>query len=280
MENELLTDPLVILGLDAAWTSGEPSGVALVVHKGGEWKCLCVAPSYDAFVKCASGEQVDWLQGNSTGTTPDIAALIETAQSLAGAKAAVVAIDMPMSRRAFSGRRAADQAISAAFGARGCSTHSPSADRPGRLGATLTSDLSDAGYQLATTEDQVGAVPRAIEVYPHPALLVLLARSYRVPYKVSKSAKYWPGTTIQERVAKLIGQFTSIEDALRRVFGETHIPLPKPSEVANLSQLKRYEDTLDALVSAWVGMQYVAGFASAYGDAAASIWVPSSSSAV
>lgn len=39
-----------VLGIDAAWTDHEPSGVALVTGEGaGHWRCRCVAPSYASF---------------------------------------------------------------------------------------------------------------------------------------------------------------------------------------------------------------------------------------
>jgi predicted RNase H-like nuclease len=266
---------MIILGLDAAWTRGEPSGVALVARREGEWRCLCSAPSYEAFSGCSTGEQVDWQQGTFSGTEPNVESLLEAAKQLGGARPDVVAIDMPMSCEAFVGRRIADAAISAAFGAQGCSTHSPNRERPGSLGEALTKALAACGYPLATAADLSGAAPRTVEVYPHPALLVLLAREYRVPYKVSKSKKYWPRATVEERIGKLLEEFVAIESALNRAFGETHIPLPSPREVQTLSQLKRFEDALDALTSAWVGVQYVDGCANAYGDATAAIWVPS-----
>jgi predicted RNase H-like nuclease len=269
---------MIILGLDAAWTAGEPSGVALVARKANEWRCVCAAPSYDAFVGCSLGRPVDWRSDAFTGTTPDIISMIEATKLLAGASPDVVAIDMPMSCVAFEGRRVADAAISAAFGARGCSTHSPSRERPGPLGAALTKALAASGLPLATVADLPGTSPRTLEVYPHPALLTLLGRDYRVPYKVSKSKKYWPRATVQERIAKLLEQFTAIDAALNGAFGKTRIPLPSPSEVQQLSQLKRYEDALDALVSAWVGVQYVEGWSKAYGDSVAAIWVPSTRS--
>ncbi len=112
-------------------------------------------------------------------------------------------------------------------------------------------------------------------MYPHPALLTLLGRDYRIPYKVSKSTKYWPHATVQERICKLLVQFSAIESALRHTFAETHVPLPAASEIQTLRQLKRYEDALDALISAWVGVEYAGGRATAYGDGNAAIWVPS-----
>jgi predicted RNase H-like nuclease len=40
------------------------------------------------------------------------------------------------------------------------------------------------------------------------------------------------------------------------------------------SGLKRYEDSLDALVCSWVGAKYLLGEAEPYGDGTAAIWVP------
>ena len=35
-----------VLGIDAAWTAKNPSGVALVSRQGGQWMCRGLAPSY------------------------------------------------------------------------------------------------------------------------------------------------------------------------------------------------------------------------------------------
>jgi hypothetical protein len=61
-----------------------------------------------------------------------------------------VALDMPVALKAFSGRRAADRAISKAYGGRGCSTHSPTEKRPGALGRALMEQLTTSGYSLST----------------------------------------------------------------------------------------------------------------------------------
>ena len=49
-----------ILGIDAAWTEHEPSGVALIQGDRESWSVVCVAPSYDAFVASSQGVPVDW----------------------------------------------------------------------------------------------------------------------------------------------------------------------------------------------------------------------------
>jgi predicted RNase H-like nuclease len=190
-----------ILALDAAWTHGEPSGVAVLANQNDRWNCLCVAPSYDAFLSSARG-CVDWTRGRFPGSKPDVPQLLRTAESLAGKPVDLVAIDMPIATVPFSTRRPADDAISTAFGRQGCSAHSPSATRPGPLGAELTNQFLRAGFTLATAGNPLRTPRQLIEVYPHPALLALLRASYRIPYKVQKSTRYWPGTdTVNEPCA-------------------------------------------------------------------------------
>jgi len=270
-----------ILGIDTAWTSTEPSGVALVVGDDSEWHTLCVAPSYEAFVACASGNLVDWKTGRFTGCAPDVDSLLSATRSMAGVDPMLIALDLPVAKVPFTSRRRADQAISEAFGERGCSTHSPSATRPGPLGTKFIADLTKAGYPLLTSNHVAGqSRPGTIEVFPHPALLVLLDCAYRVPYKVSKSSKYWKDTKPAERIVNLLAEFEKIECGLRRVFGDLNLALPSTSEVTTLSFLKRYEDCLDALVSAWVGSRFIAGTVTAYGDETAAIWNPTPSRVV
>jgi hypothetical protein len=134
-----------ILGIDTAWTTTEPSGVALVVGEGTEWRILCVAPSYESFLAYASGHRVDWTADNFTGCAPHTKSLLSAARSIAGIDPTLIALDLPIAKVPFSTRRHADRAISEAFGGRGCSTHSPSATRPGPLGAKFMRELTKAG---------------------------------------------------------------------------------------------------------------------------------------
>ena len=179
----------VVLGIDAAWTKGEPSGCAVVVSSRTDWQCLGVAPSYHAFLSLSDGQTVPWQTGRFVGGAPDVKALLAAAHKLAGAPVDVVAIDMPVATVPIAGRREADNFISAAFGGQGCSTHSPSASRPGPLGEFLSDEFKRAGYSIAHAAEAAGMPMRLVEVYPHPALLALLNCQFRVPYKVGKSRK-------------------------------------------------------------------------------------------
>lgn len=264
----------VILGIDAAWTATEPSGVSLLAGDGEHWRCLAVAPSYESFVALLRGVPVDWKQPRLRGSGPDARTLLEASQSFAGTPVDLVAIDMPLAKVPFSCRRAADNAISRAFGGRGCSAHSPSTVRPGEIGVQLTRQLLGAGYELLTKSNE--GLPRhgTIEVYPHPALLALLRESYRVPYKVAKCRRYWPSVSASERIGSLLGAFRRIDKALRQHIDGIPEILDAAQNALTLSALKRHEDALDALVCGWVAVEFLRGRAEPYGDGTAAIWVP------
>jgi predicted RNase H-like nuclease len=264
----------VVLGIDAAWTASEPSGVALVVTQNGTPSCLAVAPSYAEFSAQAAGGKTVWYAVGFAGCVPDIAHVLAEARSMAGQPVGLVAIDMPVSKQSFRSRRAADDCVSKEFGSRWCSAHTPGAERPGQLGADLTAAFLQHGYGVRAVGEEWSGALSLIEVYPHTALLSLLSRSKRVPYKVSKSSKYWPGKTAAERISLLLQQYREILDAIEQRLGKVPLELPPEGTVGNLSRLKPYEDALDALVSAWMGLEYLAGRATALGDVHAAVWCP------
>lgn len=263
-----------VLGIDAAWTAGEPSGVALVEDVGAGWRCLGAAPSYGQFVALAAGTPVNWAS-RPTGGLPALPQLLGAASTLLGGRRVdVIAVDMPLATGAITGRRSADTQISQTFGGRGCSTHSPSGNRPGPVATSLVAQGAAAGYPLATSAVQAGTLPALIEVYPHTALLSLMAAPYRVTYKASRSARYWPQMPAVGRRQQLVGTWGLIGGALAQTIA--NIPIPGASAAAGMAttHLKRYEDALDAVVCAWVGTQYVAGGCQAYGDPTCAIWTP------
>ncbi len=265
-----------ILGIDAAWTTGQPSGVALVTGNADTWRCAAVAPSYASFIALAEGKPVDWTLPTK-GTPPDPLALLQAAAVLAGSTVDIVTVDMPVSTVPITQRRAADNAVSREFGGRWCSAHTPSVVRPGPLGAALSTAFSRLGYPVANAAMVSGTQPSLVEVYPHPALLALLNRPRRVPYKVSKAGKYWPDQTVGERIALLLAEFHNIERALAGVLGPFEVPLPHGTSISQLAGLKRYEDALDALVCCWVGMLYATGMAVPLGDSTGAVWCPRAS---
>lgn len=262
-----------ILGIDAAWTAGEPSGVALVRQQGSRWRCFAAAPSYASFLDSANGGSPDWTR-RAIGSVPDPARLLSAAAHIAGEPAALVAIDMPVSTVPILGRRAADRQVSRTFGAQWCSAHTPSPIRPGSIGADLSRHIAATGYPLATAATPPGTPGRLVEVYPHPALLALLKRDRRVPYKIAKASNYWKGASIPERIDRLLAEFAAILGGLAIVIDGIAIPLPNAADVGSLSALKPLEDAIDALVCCWVGVEYLAGRCQPLGDDTAAIWCP------
>ena len=123
---------------------------------------------------------------------------------------------------------------------------------------------------MRTADDRSGQAPALIEVYPHTALLGLTGARYRLPYKVSKTNRYWPGQSLEKRVRNLVRVW---RDILGKVKEHVGVELEIPVEPRSLAALKRYEDALDALVCAWVGVEFLAGRARGMGDGEAAIWV-------
>ena len=266
----------VVLGIDAAWTTHQPSGVALVQRKGSHWQCKALAPSYDSFLAFASGQPQDPAT-KARGSEPDPGALLQASQQLTGQPVSCVSVDMPLATTPITGRRAADNIVSSRFGKRGCAVHSPSAERPGAIADRLRGNLASLGCSLHTTSCNRG-LPALIEVYPHVALLALLGRDYRVPYKVSRSLQYWKSEQLSpaERITRLLQEFQAIRAGLEPHIAAIPTIIPEVSEVKTLASLKPIEDMLDALVCAWMGIQHLEGRSSGLGDSGAAIWVPTS----
>ncbi len=264
----------IILGIDAAWTPRQPSGVALAKSVGKKWRVLAVAPSYETFLALAGRTPVDWMVRSHPGSTPNVEQLLSAARTLAGAPVDLVTIDMPVATTAIVARRVADNLVSSRFGAQRCGTHSPSPTRPGPLGKRLTRAFATQGYPVATSATRPGTPKRLLEVYPHPALVTLLGCNERFKYKVSKSRKFWREASVAERYELLLGQFSLILEALKRELGPVPLALPSPQPPKPLSSLKQFEDALDALVCVWVGTRYLARAVDAYGDQTAAVWCP------
>ena len=115
-----------------------------------------------------------------------------------------------------------------------------------------------------------------IEWYPHVALLALLKRDYRVPYEVSRFAKYWKAEklTRSERIERLLEQFQAIKTGLNKHISGIPDFIPAPYEVSTLASLKPVEDMLDGLICAWIGIEHLEGRTVGLGDDTAAIWVP------
>lgn len=257
-----------ILGIDAAWTEHGSSGVALIFGAVGRMTVISAA-SYGEFNEIAAKQSRRFL--NQTAKSFDARELLDSAMLLCGGRIDVVAIDMPMSRTEFSSRRNADNYISKVYGRYKASTHSPNSERPGNFGASITREFATCGFPLITRKTDVRS-PALIEVYPHVALIELMKCNERRKYKVDKSLTYWKGKSATDRMSMLLAEWHEIAGALRKNLGEFELDFP--SGFSSLTSMKPFEDRLDAVISAWVGLRYFEGHAEPFGDDHAAIWVP------
>ena len=257
-----------VLGIDAAWTLHNPSGVALAVSADDGWRLLAAEASYQRFLALADGGE---REARPSGSRPEPSALLAAAKKLASVDVGLVALDMPLSHEPITGRRASDKAVSSAYGRQKCATHAPSAERPGRISDELRAGFASLGYRLHTT-DLVGR--GIIEVYPHPALVELAGASVRMPYKVSRARLYWPEASVEERKRKLLEQWRKIVTLLDRELGGAADLLRPPQASASGVELKTFEDTLDAAICAWIAACALDGRCRAYGDDVSAVWAP------
>ena len=245
-----------VLGIDAAWTVTEPSGVSLLAaEREGDWRCAAVAPSYGSFLALAAGTPVDWT------ARPEAAPVDPGGAARRGEHAG------RRSGRCRRRRHAARHRTDRGEAARG-RRRLPGLRLPRRLRALplgppagppsptrCARGFAARGYRLATAATGRRA-PALIEVYPHASLLSLTGAAYRIPYKVQRSARYHPGTGVRERIRRLHAELASILDHLRDRLGGIDIALPAVAAIPSLRLLKRYEDALDGLVCAWSALRY------------------------
>jgi predicted RNase H-like nuclease len=273
---------VLVLGVDAAWTCKNPSGIALVKwSKREKHQLVALARSYDEFLVLDGSSRIDWLEKVS-GSRPDMSKILNHACSIGGNKVSVIALDIPLSPKPITGRRVADNKISSKYGGLGAGTHTPSAERPSELSGYLFESLVSLDFTWAGKDGDkyIGEGGIFLETYPHPAIIEMLNLSYRLPYKASKVRKYWPELPSSERWVLLINHMETLRDGLASNIKGLSGILP---DVESLNQYPRwvltdYENVLDALVCAWVGCQYLAGNATVHGDSESAIWLPSPSS--
>jgi predicted RNase H-like nuclease len=258
-----------VLGIDAAWTLTQPSGVALAADLSSGWRLIAAATSYRRFQALADPALP--REQRPSGSIPDAPNLLASASILCGGPVDLVAIDMPLAHTPIMGRRISDNAVSRAYGARKCATHTPNEMRPGRLSDLLRESFDLAGYPLLTNSI---AQRGLIEVYPHPALVELAGSSIRLPYKMSKVRSYWPSATPRDRRVRLYQHWSQIVGLLEGEITGVGTALPRLERNASGAEVKAYEDALDAIICAWVAICALEGRARPFGDDNSAIWIP------
>jgi predicted RNase H-like nuclease len=254
-----------VLGIDAAWSENNRSGVALVIQRPDHWRVVATDCCYSDFLARQGSKLAENLHPNK----PDVKSLLAAAANLCdGAMPCLIAVDMPLSYDPILSRRIADNAISTDYGGRWCSTHTPSAVRPGRISDNLRTDCELCNYPLRTGRFNGRGL---VEVYPHPALVELARAPHRLEYKYDKRRKYWPRLSNEKRKESIFQVWDTILDHLECELSGARNSL---GHIDRYTDPKGYEDAIDGLVCAWVGRCVIEGRAKPYGDDRAAIWVP------
>ncbi len=259
-----------VLGIDAAWTSNNPSGVALVQDGPTGWSLVLAASSYDSFIAASNPRHAE--VPIASGMRMDCSLLLDACQRVLGRPVDLVAIDIPLSRSPIVGRRVSDDAVSKQYGgAKKCGTHSPSAARPGMISDDIREGFQRRGYPLCPS---TVTIPGLIEVYPHPALLELARAPERLRYKYQKIAKYWPEYAKSARIEAVKSEWERIASLLDTQVHGVSKKMPNLAPEPRPRDFKAYEDALDAVVCAWVGICALEDRAQPYGDDTSGIWIP------
>lgn len=269
--------PAHILGIDAAWTAHQPSGVALLrARRNAKPKLIALGRSYDEFLTSGPHAKVDW-RTRVRGCLPPIDALLSHCKKLTRELPQIVALDIPLAAKPLTGRRPCDNAVTSAYVSRGAGTHTPSALRPGPISKSLFHQLSKAGYEWHTQGKAGHAARVFIETYPHPAIIELMQLRMRLAYKTSRVSQYWPEAKSRTRWLRLCKNLDALRLALIDEIDGLENLIPSANFLlknGNKARLKHLEDALDAVVCAWIGYQFWRGNALAYGNEQAAIWLP------
>jgi predicted RNase H-like nuclease len=255
-----------VLGIDAAWTVTNPSGVALLTTDTNPPRVLQASPSFEDFVRKTMPDA--WC--GKYDAKASLADVLVAAKEMGADAIDVIAVDMPLAHQPVRGRRRCDQLISRSFGARGCATHTPTTSRPGIVSDSLLREARQAGFNLVT-EASHRPERALLEVYPHVALLELCNAGYRVPYKLARRARYWPEASAADRLSTIV---VSWKRVLRRLNERLDFDFAVDCTDRPLQFWKAWEDVIDAIVCCWVGLEWLSGRARPYGDEIAAIWVP------
>jgi predicted RNase H-like nuclease len=217
-----------VVGVDLAWASRNRSGLC-VVEDGQVLDSTCLTSDDDIEA---------WIRAAAPGEV-------------------LVAFDAPLIVRNREGRRACETVLASAF----------AAEHAGPFPANLTllrGDVRAARLARRLNLDvRPGALRRrpmraAIEVYPHPALVVLLERAERLAYKAK------PRRALEVRHAAMAELVEGLERFKRAdppldVTTSTRWPALVAACQAGASgiALKCLEDELDAYVCAYVGWYHL-----------------------
>lgn len=172
--------------------------------------------------------------------------------SLQAPASVVAAFDAPLVVRNPTGRRECEAAVQRAFGRYGAGPYPSNLGNPSFAGGPRAAHLCAAlGLDLSVT---AAGPRRAVEVYPHPAMVVLLGLDRVIPYK-SKSGRSFD--SLRDAFGALMSGMESRLVELALTESPRWRELRKSAATAERkADLKRIEDEIDAIFCAHLAYRW------------------------
>ncbi len=230
-------ETLHFIGVDLAWSSRNPTGLAALRWHGD--MASLVEPLPEALVY----------------TDQEIAAYIAQVSTSGGV---VVAIDAPLTVPNRTGQRPGEKALNAAFARFHAGAHPANRERlAGYNNGTVRGEDVLAQLQTLGIRHDPVLTPRlsirqVFEVYPHPAMVVLFQLDKVLKYKAKPQTPHHERLIAFRRYQHHLFNLRNNTPALtlpESLLSETH--LTKKGRA-----LKAYEDQLDAVFCAYLALYY------------------------
>ncbi|MBI3247775.1 MAG: DUF429 domain-containing protein [Deltaproteobacteria bacterium] len=227
----------VFIGIDLAWSSRNPTGLA--------------ALRWDGVV----ASLIEPLPAAAVYGDDDILAFV---RSVAAHGMVLVAIDAPLTVPNLTGRRPGEAELNAVFAKFHAGAHPANRQRlAGYNGGTVRGETLLAGLATLDIRHDPILTPQmptrqAFEVYPHPAMVTLFRLDRILKYKAK------PTISHAQRVAEF-RRYQRLLAGLRRHDPPLALPKPLLSDIHLTHRgraLKAYEDQLDAVFCAYLALYY------------------------
>ncbi|MEF3273589.1 MAG: DUF429 domain-containing protein [Chloroflexus sp.] len=222
----------VYLGLDLAWSERNLSGFA-----------VCFGDPQGARIT----QPPRRLQTNTE--------IVQTIRTLIGDAPAILAIDAPLLVPNETGRRIAEAELTAAFRSYDAGPHPANRRLLNRYGGVrgevLLAALAADGFVYTPTIEAAATGRLIVEVFPHPATIVLFQLPRILKYKAR------PGRTLIERQRELmryLDLLASLERGDPPLIGVDRLWHGRLSHQLNARALKAIEDEADAVLCAYVAL--------------------------
>lgn len=222
---------MYFIGVDLAWSEKNPTGVATIEYEDGEGSIT------------------------SAKTVETDEEITEYVKENVKKEKGLVLVDAPLKVPNETGRRPAEDLTGKLFREYNAGAYPANRKRlskwTGRVrGEDITEKLEEQGFQHDPDIDKNQECRKIIEVYPHPSMVTLFDLDEILKYKNKPKRDY----------DFLWKEFKRYQENLKNLEEPPlHDPeniLGKEVEGTKGKELKNYEDILDAVFSAYIGLYY------------------------